>query len=111
MDIEEQSQGAVLVLKPKGPLVTDDAEEFKNRLGEVFTNSLGRFVVDAAEVPYIDSRGLEVLVESAGDMSQSGQTLKLCSVGETLREVLDMTGLDSLFEFYEDVNAGSRSFL
>ena len=111
MDIEEQREGAVLVLKPKGPLVSDDADEFKNRLGEAFTHSLGRFVVDASDVPYVDSRGLEVLVESAGDLSESGRTLKLCSVGETLREVLDMTGLDSLFEFYEDVNAGSRSFL
>ena len=52
-----------------------------------------------------------MLVESAGDLSESGRTLKLCGVGETVREVLDMTGLDSLFEFYEDVNAGARSFM
>jgi anti-anti-sigma factor len=111
MDIEQQRQGAVTVLKPKGPLVADDAEEFKIHLAEAFTSSLGRFVVDAAEIPFVDSRGLEVLVESAGELAQSGRAMKLCSVGGTLREVLELTGLDSLFEFHEDVNAGSRSFL
>ena len=111
MNIEEQRQGAVMILKPKGPLVADDADQFKNQLSEAFNNSLGRCLVDAAEIPFVDSRGLEVLVESAGDLSQSGRTLKLCGVGETVREVLDLTGLAPLFEFYEDVNAGSRSFL
>ncbi len=111
MEIEQESHGAVTVLKPTGPLVGDDAEDFKSRLREAFSSSLGRFVVDAAGIPFVDSRGLEVLAESAGELSQSGRTLKLCGIGETVREVLDLTGLDSLFEFYEDVNAGSRSFL
>ena len=111
MEIEQQRQGAVTVLRPKGPLVADDAEEFKTHMTEAFSSSLGRFVVDASAVPFVDSRGLEVLVESAGDLWQSGRSLKLCGVGQTLRQVLDLTGLDSLFEFYEDVNAGSRSFL
>ena len=111
MEIDQQRQGAVTVLRPKGPLVADDAEEFKAALGQAFNDSLGRFVVDASAVPFVDSRGLEVLVESAGDLSHSGRSLKLCGVGDTLREVLDLTGLDSLFELYEDVNAGSRSFL
>jgi len=111
MDIEQERQGAVTVLKPKGPLIADDAEDFKSHLTEVFSSSLGRFVVDAAGIPFVDSQGLEVLAESAAQLGQSGRTLKLCGVGETLREVLDLTGLDSLFEFYEDVSAGSRSFL
>ncbi len=111
MEITQQRQGAVTVVRPKGPLVCDDAEEFKGALTEAFNDSLGRFVVDASAIPFVDSRGLEVLVESAGDLSQSGRSLKLCGVGETLRETLDLTGLDSLFEFYEDTNAGSRSFL
>ena len=111
MDITQEHQGAVTILKPKGPLVGDDAEQFKDHLAEAFDSSLGRFVVDAAGIPFVDSRGLEVLADSAGQLAQSGQTLKLCGVGGTLREVLDLTGLDSMFEFYEDANAGARSFL
>jgi anti-anti-sigma factor len=67
--------------------------------------------VDTSAVPYADSRGLEVLAELADELSGSGLTLKLCETNETMREVLDLTELASLFEYYEDMNAAVRSFL
>ncbi len=111
MEINEQRQGAVTVLKPQGPLVAQDAEQFKSKLTEVMAASLGRFVVDATEIPYVDSRGLEVLKEATDALSDSGQALRLCGASETVREVLDLTDLSKLFEHYQDVNSAVRSFL
>ena len=111
MEILEQRQGAVTVLKPQGPLVGTDAEQFKERLAGVLASSLGRFVVDASEIAFVDSRGLEVLKETTEELSGSGQALRLCGANETVREVLDLTDLDSLFEHYEDAGAAARSFL
>ncbi len=34
MEIQEQRQGAVTVIKPIGPLVGNDAEEFKKKVEE-----------------------------------------------------------------------------
>lgn len=111
MQIQQERKGAVTVLRPTGPLTQADAEQFKSQLMQVRAASLGRFVVDAAAVPYVDSKGLEVLVEANEELARSGQTLKLCGLNETLREVLDLTELASLFEQYEDVHAAIRSFL
>ncbi len=111
MEMQEQRQGAVTVLKPVGPLCQDDASQFRKRAGELLTRSLGRFVVDASAIPYVDSKGLEGLVELTEILGQSGQVLKLCAVNDTLREVLDLTDLASMFEPYEDVTAAVRSFL
>lgn len=111
MDINEQTKGAVRVLKPRGPLVQADADEFKRRASGTAQAALGRLVIDASSIPYVDSRGLEVLSELSEELSISGQTLKICAANETVREVLDLTDLSSLFEHYEDVNAAVRSFL
>ncbi len=111
MEINEQRQGAVTVLKPQGPLVAQDAEQFKETLSAVLATSLGRFVVDASEIPFVDSRGLEVLKEATEHLSDSGQALRLCGANETLREVFDLTDLSKLFEHYQDVNSAVRSFL
>lgn len=111
MQIQEEKKGAVTVLRPEGPLTQADAEQFKARLMQVRTASLGRFIVDAAAVPYIDSKGLEALVEANEELSRSGQSLKICGLNETLREVLDLTELAQLFENYEDASAAVRSFL
>jgi anti-anti-sigma factor len=111
MEIQEQRQGAVTVLKPTGPLCAQDADQFRQRVVEVMGKSLGRFVVDASEIPFVDSRGLEVLKETTDELSESGQALRLCGTNETLREVLEVTDLSGLFEFYSDVNSAVRSFL
>jgi anti-sigma B factor antagonist len=111
MDIQEQRHGAVTVVKPQGPLVLADADQFRTHVGDVMSRSLGRFVVDASAVPYVDSLGLEALVASTDELGASGRALRLCGACETLREVLELTGLSDRFEHYEDVNTAVRSFL
>ncbi len=111
MKIHEERKGAVTVIKPEGSFAAGDAGQFKTRLVAALTGSMGRFVVDASEIAFIDGEGLEVLVEVADDMGRIGRTLKLCAPSQTLCQVLALTGLNGLFEHHNDVNAGVRSFL
>ncbi|MCH8823945.1 MAG: STAS domain-containing protein [Planctomycetes bacterium] len=111
MEIEEHNYGAVAVIKPIGALTVADADSLKAQMLDVRTKSLGRIVLDVTAVPFVDSRGLEVLVEVAREMTRTGQTLKLAGLTEVLDEVLKLTGLNSSFEYFEDVNAAVRSFL
>src|SRR5690349_13317152 len=73
MKIHEQLQGAVTVLRPEGPLIEGDAAVLKQRLLQTLAASLGRFVVDMSTIPYVDSKGLESLVEVTEEMGRSGQ--------------------------------------
>ena len=63
MEIQEQRQGVVLVLKPIGPLTQADADQLRTRVQEAMAATLGRCVLDASAIPYLDSRGIEVLVD------------------------------------------------
>ena len=111
MKITDQRQGAVTVLKPEGPLVEADVPSFKQRLTETLNSSLGRFVVDVSAIPFIDSLGLEALVDVTEEMGKSGQVLRLCAANKTIREVLELTDLASQFDHFEDTNTAIRSFL
>ena len=111
MKINEQRSGAVTVLKPEGPILEATAEELKQKLMGTLAGSLGRFVVDMSAVPYLDSKGLEALVEVTEEMARSGQALRLCSPNKTVREVLELTDLASMFDHFEDTNTAVRSFL
>jgi anti-anti-sigma factor len=111
MDIHQQTKGAVRVLMPRGPLCQSDAESFKRTAGETAGHNMGRLVIDASAIPFVDSRGLEVLVELGDELGQTGMALKLCGVTETVREILELTDLASNFEYYEDVGTAVRSFL
>jgi anti-anti-sigma factor len=111
MEIQEQRHGAVTVVRPDGPLTQGDAVIFRQRLADVMQRSLGRFVVDAGAIAYVDSAGLEVLVQASEELSTGGRVLRLCGATETLREVLELTGVAHLFEHYSDPNSAVRSFL
>lgn len=110
MQINEQTQGAVMVLGPDGALSQDDAEQFKGRLDHALAESAGRVVVDLSAVPFVDSRGLEVLVEANDVLADGGRSLKLCGINETIREVLDLTGIALRFDHFDDMNSALRSF-
>ena len=111
MKIQETKQGAVTVLKPEGPLTGDDATELRTVAMKALESNLGRFVIDMSAIAFVDSGGLEALVDVTEELQKSGQMLKLCSTNKTLREVFTLTGISPLFEHFDDINSGVRSFL
>jgi len=111
MEYHRQQQGAVTIVRPDGPLTAPDAPALKAELLTVAAGNLGRLVLDLSTMPFIDSLGLEALVEVTEELSESGQVLKLCGANKTLREVLELTELSSFFEHFEDAGSAARSFL
>jgi anti-sigma B factor antagonist len=111
MKVHQQRHGAVILLKPEGPLIEAAAGEFDQAARSTITATLGRFVVDMSAVPFVDSMGLETLLNLTDLLEQSGKVLKLCGVNKTVRQVLELTEIDSLFDHFEDVNSAVRSFL
>jgi anti-sigma B factor antagonist len=111
MKIGQQIRGAVTLIKPEGPLTAESAAEFEKTARAVLVQSLGRFVIDMSAVPLIDSAGLERLLDLTDSLSESGKTLKLCGVNKTIRQVLEITEIDSLFDHFDDLNGAIRSFL
>jgi anti-anti-sigma factor len=111
MEISTQRQGAVTVVKPQGALLEADAEQVKATLLQTASANLGRVVLDMEAIPFVDSRGLEIMVEVSEELSEGGQVLKLCGSNKTVREVLEITELAPQFEYFEDANSAARSFL
>ena len=82
---------------PDGPLSGPDGDELRVMMSDLIKTNLGRVVLDASEIPTIDSPGLESLVDIAQELGQSGKSLKICALHETLQQVLDLTGLAPQF--------------
>ena len=111
MRIQTWQSGAVTVVEPGGPLTADETEEFGSRFREEMARNLGRVVLDASDMAYLDSQGLELLVDLTQEMAQGGNALKICALSDTLREVMEVTGVSGHFEQFEDVRSAVRSFL
>lgn len=112
MRIEQHKHGAVTVLRPRGPVTTqEDAAKLREAGFETLGKTLGRFVLDVSDMAFVDSYGLEALVDLTKELNAGGRNLCLCGVGETLREVLAVTDVVPMFSLHEDVQGAVRSFL
>jgi len=109
--LSEQRHGAVTVIKPDGPLIQEQAGTLGESIKDRLRGMLGRLVIDMSASAYIDSAGLETLLDLAEEVDKCGQTLRLAAVSATIREVFDLTGLTNRFEYHEDTNLAVRSFL
>lgn len=110
MKIEERRHGAVLIVRPDGPVAGDDADAFTGAVLDQISTQAGRLVIDASAIAFIDSRGLESLVTLGERVSSTGRTLKLSGLNDTVREVFELTEVADLFEYYETAGAAARSF-
>lgn len=109
MNLAEQQEGDVMVLRPIGAITGSDSDRLGSRLEDLLEKSPGRFVVDMAKVTLLDSRALEVFVEATEKLIRSGKALVLVGSNDTIREVLELTEVASLFEQYDDLGAAVGS--
>lgn len=92
-------------------MVEAELEEFRKTLNSLLASTLGRVVLDMSAVPFVDSVGLETLLDVSDELTRVGRCLKLCGLNKTLRRVLDLTEIDGHFDLYEEANSAVRSFL
>ncbi len=110
MKIDSKLVGTVEVFTPHGPLVDEDAEELIAMMKEKLEAPNPRFLVALREVPYLDSRGIEGLVDVADELQCRGGRLRLAAVTQTCREVLELTAQAQRFEFFDEEQDAVRSF-
>ncbi len=110
MQIDEQSQAAVVVLSPRGPLTGGDSGVFASRVQAAASRQHGRVVVDFSHVSFIDSAGLEAIADLGESFERHARTLKLAAVNDTVREVFGVTEMTGFCEVYDDTSSAVRSF-
>ncbi len=111
MNIETEQRCAVTLVKPEGPLAGSDGAALTAVTSDLIKTTMGRMVIDASGIPSVDSLGLESLVDMSEQLALTGKALKLCGLNDTLQQVIELTGLTSQFEQFEDANSAIRSFL
>lgn len=111
MDIQQSMVGAACVLKPGASLSEADAAQFRTAAEEASRKCSGRVLLDASTIAFVDSAGLEALMDVTERLHQAGRSLKICGATPTFRNVLRLTGCAGSFEFFDEVNSGVRSLL
>jgi anti-sigma B factor antagonist len=102
--------GEARIVRLGGELDLYNAQEVRDTLLEVCSDSPGRIVVDLSEVEFIDSTALGVLIEARTKM-ENGRGFLLAAPGLETRRALQISGLDRHFGVHDTVPAALEAAL
>ena len=69
-----------------------------------------KVILNLADVTYSDSGGLGMLVGVYSSARASGADIKLCGLGQRVRDVLQITKLVTVFEVYDSEQQAIAAF-
>lgn len=94
MTIKKELNDGELKVEVSGRLDTVTSPELEKSLMENFTG-VSSLILDFAQLEYISSAGLRVLLIAQKQMNKQGK-MALINVNETVMEILELTGFDQI---------------
>ena len=109
MDVAQRSIGDVVVLDLHGRLAAGDTM-IKHTIDTLASSGVRKVELNFADVPYMDSVGLNAIVRAHLTLGRVGGHLKLLNVPKHLEHILEVTRLTTVFQLYQDEDSVIRSF-
>ena len=94
MQINYTKEESKLTVAPEGRIDTLSAPELEKKLGELL-GGVSEFVLDMANIEYISSAGLRVILKVQKVMFRQGE-MKIINVNDTVMEVFEITGFSNI---------------
>ena len=111
LTIEERRVGNVTILDMDGKVTIDGSNiQFRGAIRRLLAEGREQILLNLAQVSYIDSSGLGELVASHFSLSKKGGQIKLLQLTQSLRELMTITKLLTVFEVYDSEAEALDSF-
>lgn len=111
MRISEHSTHDVTILDLLTPLTGDFSQQlFVPQIEAMIDEGKTRFVLNMAELAWINSTGVGLLVGARRKIDDAGGRVVLAGVTDRVRDILKVVGLLAIWELYDDVDTACASF-
>ena len=101
--IVDSHPGGIGVVRPAGRLDLLTATEVRQSVAQAIAAGNRRLILDLAEVAFMDSSGLAVLISGLKAARLAGGDLRIARPTDQVRFLFDLTGLDRVMRLYPTV--------
>lgn len=111
LEIKERRIGEIVVLDMEGQMrIGGGSIVFRKAIRGLVEEGNNKILLNLSGVSNIDSSGLGELVSSHISLSKKGGEMKLLHLTQSLRELMTITKLLTVFDVYEDEAVAIASF-
>ncbi len=101
MDLIAERHDDVLSISVKGRLDWSNSDAFKAAVKDTVEETDRAVIMDFAELDFIGSAGLRVVLLAAKSLFERDAKLLLCSLSDPVRDVFRVTGFERLLPIHE----------
>ena len=110
MELATREVDAVLVIDIIGKLDTQTAGPAEEQLLAFVDAEQDKFLINLSGLDFVSSAGLRVILRAAKKIRGNAGPLKVCSAKGVVKEVLEISGFDSLLDLYEEEGPALSAF-
>jgi anti-sigma B factor antagonist len=101
-----RTEGGALIVSLRGEIDLQNSPELRTELIDLYTkHSPSRVVLNLAQVPYMDSSAIAVLVELLQKVRKTGGRVFLTNLQPRVKGLLEIARLGSIFGIVDDEQA------
>lgn len=100
-EIDRRKKASIIALPKRVDLA--NVKAFADALQQALAEAAGAVILDCTQATVIDSTALGALVKYRRDLGEDGHRIVLAAVSDSVREVLQITRLNTVFSVFDSV--------
>lgn len=110
MEISKRVAADTRVIDMAGKLDTQTAAPAMDELQGHLNGYNGNLLINLEGLDFVSSSGLRVILRAAKQMRVQGGKMKVCGARGVVKEVLEISGFDSLLDLHDDETQALAAF-
>lgn len=108
MDIKFVMKGEIPIVRINGRLDATAAPIADKTIKKILNTDCLRMIFDLSTLEYLSSSGLKVILEAAKELKRKKGKFVLCSLNDYVKEIFNVSGLNSLITIEDTVESGIK---
>ncbi len=110
MEYNITKEDGIYIINLLGDLVAGKIYNLKEDLEKILTEENPKIIFNFADVKFIDSSGIGLIVNVLKKQSEKNNKLKLCNLNKTVTNIFKQIKIYSFFEVYDSLDEAIDSY-
>jgi anti-sigma B factor antagonist len=91
-------------------MLGEESAQIEKVVAELLSNGRTKFVFELSGVTHMDSTGIGRFIASLNKVMQAGGQMRMAAAAGVVREGFHVTRLDTVFQFFPDLDSACQGF-
>jgi anti-sigma B factor antagonist len=111
MNLSTRKSGEVVIIDVEGKILFGEGDtEIKQAVDDILKKGGRKILLNLASVPYLDSAGLGEIIRCFTTLRKNGGSFKLLSPNHRIIDLLNITNLLNVFDWFDNEPSALASF-